>query len=73
MLAQKRKKRSERPQRELLEEKDDLILVEDLEDFAFEEMAKMLQFFDNAHPLLFAIGSLKELGLRRDLWDNEGD
>ncbi|GJJ16311.1 hypothetical protein Clacol_010608 [Clathrus columnatus] len=73
MLAQKRKRRAEKSPRELQEEKEDLMLVEEMEDVAFDEMGKMLQFFDNAHPLLFAIGSLKELGLRTDLWNNEGD
>lgn len=73
MLAQKRKRRSEKSARELQEERDDLMLLEEMEDVAFEEMGKMLQFFDASHSLLFAIGSLKELGLRNDLWENEGD
>lgn len=73
MLAQKRKRRAEKSPQELQEEKDDLMLVEEMEDVALEEMGKLLQAFDSAHPLLFAIGSLKDLGLRTDLWENEGD
>ncbi|KAF8521902.1 ARM repeat-containing protein [Hysterangium stoloniferum] len=73
MLAQKRKRRAEKSPRELQEERDDVALLEEMEEFAFEEMGKMLQFFDPAHPLLYAISSLKELGIRTELWDKEGD
>jgi hypothetical protein len=73
MLAQKRKRRAEKSPRELQEERDDVALLEEMEEFAFDEMGKMLLFFDPSHPLLFAIGSLKELGIRTELWDKEGD
>lgn len=73
VLAQKRKRRSEKSTRELQEEREDVALLEEMEEFAFEEMGKMLQLFDESHPLLFAIGSLKELGIRTEQWDNEGD
>lgn len=73
VLAQKRKRRSEKSTRELQEERDDVALLEEMEEFAFEEMGKMLQLFDESHPLLFAIGSLKDLGVRSEQWDNEGD
>jgi len=73
VLAQKRKRRSEKSARELQEERDDVALLEEMEEFAFEEMARMLQFFDESHPLLVAIGSLKALGLRTEQWDSEGD
>ena len=73
VLAQKRKRRSEKSTRELQEERDDVALLEEMEDFAFEEMGKMLQLFDDSHPLIFAIGSLKDLGIRTEQWDNDGD
>ncbi|KIJ25106.1 hypothetical protein M422DRAFT_193858 [Sphaerobolus stellatus SS14] len=72
MLAQKRRRRSEKSARELQEEREDLMLLEEMEDVAFEEMGRMLGFFDAQHQLLFAIGSLKELGLRGGLWE-EGE
>ena len=46
-----------------------------MEDFALEDMAKMLMCFDPNHPLLVAISSVKELGLQLAQWegeDNEG-
>lgn len=73
VLAQIRKRRSEKSARELQEERDDVALLEEMEEFAFEEMAKMLQLFDESHPLLVAIGSLKALGIRTDHWENDGD
>ncbi|KAF8584878.1 ARM repeat-containing protein [Ramaria rubella] len=73
VLAQKRKRRSEKSERELQEEREDVVLLEEMEEFAFEEMGKMLQFFDESHPLLFAIGSLKDLSIRSEHWGKDGD
>jgi importin-5 len=73
VLAQKRKRRAEKSARELQEERDDVALLEEMEEFAFEEMGKMLQLFDESHPLLFAIGSLKELSIRTEQWEHDGD
>jgi hypothetical protein len=50
---------------------DDLALLEEMEDFALEDMAQMLQEFDPKHPLLIAISSVKDLGQSR--WDDGRD
>lgn len=74
-LADKRKARAARPATELADDKEDLMLLEEMEDFALEDMAKMLMCFDPNHPLLVAISSVKELGLQLAQWegeDNEG-
>ena len=73
VLAQKRKRRAEKSARELQEEREDVALLEEMEEFAFEEMGKMLQLFDESHSLLVAIGSLKALAIRTAQWDSEGD
>ena len=43
------------------DEKEEVALLEELEDYALDEMGKMLKSFDPNHPLLVAIGSVKEL------------
>lgn len=53
------------------DEKEDMALLEELEDFALDEMAKMLRCFDSSHPLLVAVGSVKDLGIRSYDWDSE--
>jgi len=45
----------------LEEEREDIALLEEMEDFALEDMGKVLALFDKRHPLLVAIGSVKEL------------
>lgn len=50
---------------------EDLQLLEELEDFALDDMSKMLRYFDPNQPLLIAIGSVKDLGVRARLgWDS---
>lgn len=51
---------------ELEEEREDVALLEELEDFALDDIAKLLKLFDPAHPLLVAVSSVKELGIRGD-------
>ena len=70
-LADKRKARAARPQQEIREEREDLMLIEEMEDFALEDMAKVLRTFDMAHPLLIAVSSVRELGLNLSDWDGE--
>ncbi|KDQ51416.1 hypothetical protein JAAARDRAFT_185002 [Jaapia argillacea MUCL 33604] len=73
-LADRRKSRSSRPAAEIEDEKEDLALIEEMEEFAFEDMEKMLKCFDPHHPLLVAISSVRELGLHLDQWsEDEGD
>lgn len=72
MLAEKRKARSQRSEHELEDDKEDLALIEELEDFALEDMGKMLRYFDPNHPLLVAISSVRELSIRTDEWESDG-
>lgn len=75
LMADKRKARAQRAQAELDEDREDMALLEELEDFALEDMAKLLQYLEPNHPLLVAVGSVKDLGIRSDDWDDdvEGD
>lgn len=52
---------------------DDLALLEEMEDFALEDMARMLMCFDQNHPLLVAVASVRELAVGRWESDDEGD
>lgn len=74
-LAEKRKVRAERAagqnvDPEMDDEREEIALLEELEDFALEDMGKMLRYFDPNHPLLFAVGSVSDLGIRKDDWDS---
>ncbi|OBZ65152.1 Importin subunit beta-3 [Grifola frondosa] len=71
-LADKRKARAARPAGELAD-KEDLMLMEEMEDFALEDMAKMLATFDTNHPLLMAVSSVRDLGLQLSQWDSEDE
>jgi hypothetical protein len=46
-------------------------LLEEIEDFAQEDMGKMLMAFDSNHPLLVAVSSVKDLGFYS--WDSDED
>jgi hypothetical protein len=73
ILADKRKNRSQRPASELTDDKDDLALIEEIEDFALEDMAKLLYYMDPQHPLLVAVSSMKDLSFNQENTDNDGD
>ena len=47
------------------------MLLEEIEDFALEDMAKLLMMLDSNHPLLVAVASVRELGTGR--WEVDGD
>ncbi|RPD72308.1 ARM repeat-containing protein [Lentinus tigrinus ALCF2SS1-7] len=68
-LADKRKARAAH----LAEDKEEAMLVEEMEDFALEEMAKVLRTLDPNHPLLIAVSSVRELGLHLSEWDGEDE
>ncbi|THG94123.1 hypothetical protein EW026_g7284 [Hermanssonia centrifuga] len=74
-LADRRKARAVRPASEVADDKEDLMLIEEMEEFALEDMAKMLSTFDPNHPLLIAISSVRDLGLHLEQWESgdEGD
>jgi importin-5 len=44
--------------------KDDMVLLEEIEDFVLEDIGKLLMAFDSNHPLLVAVSSVRELGLQ---------
>ena len=50
---------------------DALMLLEEMEDFVLEDMAKLLMYLDSSYPLLVAVASVKELGTGR--WDSDED
>jgi importin-5 len=72
VLADKRKARGTRSATEIEEEREDLALLEEMEEFALEDMAKMLGLLDTSHPLLMAISSVRDLGLGLGAWDSDG-
>jgi importin-5 len=69
VLADKRKHRAQKLVSDLEDDKEDLALLEEMEDFALEDMGKMLQYFDPNHPLLIAISGVRELGFNQ--WDDD--
>lgn len=64
VLAEKRKMLAQETEQERQDREEDLALMEELEDFALEDMAKLLQYLDPSTPLLVAVSSVKDLGLR---------
>ncbi|EMD36115.1 hypothetical protein CERSUDRAFT_156882 [Gelatoporia subvermispora B] len=73
MLADKRKARASRPSTDLTDDREDLMLLEEMEDFALEDMAKLLAVFDPSHPLLMAVSSVRDLGMQLSQWDSEDE
>lgn len=61
-LADRRKARAGRPAAELEEDKEDIALIEEMEDFTLEDMGKLLTYLSPNHPLLIAVSSVRELG-----------
>jgi len=54
-------------------EDEDLALLEEMEDFALEDMGKMLVYFDKDHPLLVAVASVRNLAVAKSDNDDDGD
>ncbi|KAJ7594828.1 armadillo-type protein [Mycena floridula] len=72
VIADRRRARANRPAVDLQEDRDDMALLEEMEDFSLEEMAKMLKVLDpNASALLVAISSVKDLGFNQ--YDSDDD
>ena len=71
-IADRRKARASRAvaDRDLADEKEDLMLTEEMEDFVLEDMTKMLRTLDPNHSLLVAVSSVRELGLHLDQWES---
>lgn len=72
-MADRRRARTSRPIADLEEDKDDMALLEEMEDFALEDMGKMLTTFDPNHPLMVAVSSVRELGINQWESDEEGE
>lgn len=73
-LADRRKNRSQRPASDIEDDRDDMALLEEIEDFALEDMAKLLYYLDPQHSLLVAVSSVKDMGFnQRDSDDDDGD
>ncbi|KAF8637684.1 hypothetical protein AX16_010759 [Volvariella volvacea WC 439] len=70
-LAEKRRSRSQKTKADIENEKDDIELLEEIEGFALEDMARALTILDPNHQLLVAISGVKSLGL--NLWESEED
>lgn len=66
-LAQRRKQRQEflatQSPEELADESEDVKLIEELEDFALDEIARLIALFDSNHRLLVGVSSVRELGV----------
>ncbi|KAG6893171.1 hypothetical protein C0993_001855 [Termitomyces sp. T159_Od127] len=52
-------------------DREEMALMEEVEDFVLEDMGKMLAVVDPAHPLLIAVGSVKDLGISS--WGSDED
>jgi hypothetical protein len=72
LLADRRKGRANRAASEAGEnDKEEMALLEEIEDFALEDMGKMLMVFDRNHALIIAVSSVKDLGFNS--WDSDED
>ena len=74
-LADKRKSRAAKAQSSSIVdlEREDFSLVEEIEDYALDDMAKTLVMLDSNHPLLVAVSSVRELGFNTFDSDEELD
>ncbi|KAF8637449.1 hypothetical protein AX17_002814 [Amanita inopinata Kibby_2008] len=70
-FADRRKMRANQVATDPEMDKEDMALVEEFEDFALEDMAKLLAMFDPNHPLLVAVSSVRDLGVSD--WDSDDD
>lgn len=68
-FAERRKIRATQVASDPETDKEDMALVEEFEEFALDDMAKLLAMFDSNHPLLVAVSSVRDLGLNS--WDSE--
>lgn len=53
------------------DDRDEIALMEEMEEFALEDMEKTLRMLDGQHPLLIAVASVRELGCQRYSWEGE--
>jgi hypothetical protein len=62
-IAQKRKQRASLPLYQREEEHDDLALLEEMEEYALDDMGKCVALLDPSSQLLIAVGSVRELAI----------
>ena len=62
-IAQKRKQRASLPAYQREEDHDDLALLEEMEEFALEDMGKCIQLLEPSSQLLVAVSSVKDLAI----------
>lgn len=53
------------------DDQEEIALMEEMEEFALEDMEKTLRLLDGQHPLLIAVASVRELGCHRYSWGGE--
>ncbi|KAJ8091013.1 importin subunit beta-3 [Marasmius tenuissimus] len=70
-IADKRRARGRNPGELDAEEREDLALLEEMEDFALEDMGRCLGMLDEGKDLLVAISSVKDLGVHK--WESSED
>jgi hypothetical protein len=78
MMADRRKSRMEALERykstgaleEMEDEREDWALFEEMEDFALEDIAKVLELLNSNHPLLVAVSGVRALGTMGS-WNEE--
>jgi hypothetical protein len=63
VFADRRKRRANLTMTDPQEDQEELTLIQEMEDFALEDMGKLLRYFDPNHPLLVAVSSVKDLRL----------
>jgi hypothetical protein len=68
-IAQKRKFRAEhllvQDAEDSAEDQDDVRMLEELEDFVLDEVARFLGLLNSNHPVLIAVSSVRQLGVIR--------
>jgi hypothetical protein len=69
VLADKRKMRAQRLAGDPDVDKEDIALYEQFEEFALQEMDKVLEELDRNHPLRIAVSSVRDLGVND--WDSD--
>ncbi|KAM6503013.1 Armadillo-type fold [Amanita muscaria] len=62
-LAERRKVRANHVAADPETDREDMVLVEEFEDFALDDMTKLLSLIDPNHSLLIAVSSVRDLGM----------
>ncbi|KAJ8507252.1 hypothetical protein ONZ45_g10362 [Pleurotus djamor] len=70
-FADKRRSRAQQIATGMGDSREDMALMEEIEEFALEEMVRMLECFQTGHVLIVAVSSVRDLGVSS--WDDEGE